>query len=263
MSLTIDFKGKVVLVTGVSDGIGLGVAKQFANAGAHVAGCSRKAVNAKEAERFRQEVEKEGVRALYVQADVTEPDDLACLVRKTVETFGRIDVVVSNAGTNIFKGAEHCSEETWQYNIDLNLSSHWRLAKLCKPYLEQSGQGVILLMTSNHAFNTIPGCFPYNIAKTAITGLVRALAIEWGPLIRTVGVAPGFIDTSGNDTWFKSFRDVEVERQRTIDLHPVKRIGTVGEVGTFCVYLASPLAGFITGTTIIIDGGRSAIMQDS
>ena len=97
---------------------------------------------------------------------------------------------------NVFEGAAACSESQWTYNLDLNLASHWRLAKLCKPYLEQSGNGVILLMTSNHAFCSIPGCFPYNVTKTAITGLVRSLTIEWGPKIRTVGVAPGFIDGS-------------------------------------------------------------------
>ena len=93
-------------------------------------------------------------------------------------------------------------------------------------------------------------------------GLVRSLAIEWGPAVRTVGVAPGFIDTAGNDTWFDSFPDPEAERRRTIDLHPVKRIGTVEEVGALCVYLASPYARFISGTTILMDGGRSALMQD-
>lgn len=149
------------------------------------------------------------------------------------------------------------------YNLDLNLASHWRLARIAKPYLEQSGNGVILLMTSNHAFCSIPGCFPYNVTKTAITGLVRSLTIEWGPKIRTVGVAPGFIDTAGNDTWFNSFPDAMAERQRTINLHPVKKIGTVEEVGALCVYLASPMAGFISGTTILMDGGRSALMQDS
>ena len=75
-------------------------------------------------------------------------------------------------------------------------------------------------------------------------------------------MAPGFIDTAGNDTWFDSFPDPEAERRRTIDLHPVKRIGTVEEVGALCVYLVSPYARFISGTTILMDGGRSALMQD-
>lgn len=263
MSLTIDFKDKVVLITGVSSGIGLGTAREFARAGAHIAGCSRKAANDKCINALRKAVEQEGVQFLYVQTDVTQTEELKQLVQETIRTFGRIDVLVSSAGVNVFKGADPCTENEWQYNIDLNLASHWRLAQLCRPYLSKSGEGVILLMTSNHAFSSIPGCFPYNVTKTAITGLVRSLAIEWGPQIRTVGIAPGFIDTAGNDTWFDSFPDPEQERQRTINLHPVKRIGTVEEVGDLCVYLASPMARFISGTTILMDGGRSALMQDN
>lgn len=262
MSLTIDYRDKVVLVTGVSSGIGLGTAREFARAGAHVTGCARKGAGDGEALTFVRTVEAEGAKALYVQADVTRPADLKHLVEETIRVFGRLDVLVSNAGANVFEGAEGCSDECWQHNMELNLASHWRLSKLCKPYLERSKEGVILLMTSNHAFSSMPGCFPYNVTKTAITGLVRSLAMEWGPEVRTVGVAPGFIDTAGNDTWFASFPDPAAERRRTINLHPVKRIGTVEEVGNLCVYLASPLARFISGTTVIMDGGRSAIMQD-
>ena len=262
MSFVLDYKDKVVLVTGVSSGIGLGVAREFARAGAHVAGCSRKSPDDASVQAFREAVEQEGVRSFYRPTDVTDAEELKGFVEDTVRTFGRIDMVVSNAGMNVFEGAEGCTEERWHYNLDLNLASHWRLARLCKPYLEKSGEGDLLLMTTNHAFSTIPGCFPYNVTKTAITGLVRSLAIEWGPAVRTVGVAPGFIDTAGNDTWFDSFPDPEAERRRTIDLHPVKRIGTVEEVGALCVYLVSPYARFISGTTILMDGGRSALMQD-
>lgn len=261
--MNIDLKGKVVLVTGVSSGIGFGVAREFARAGACVAGCSRKEEGDESSILFKQTVEAEGVRALYIQTDVTRLEELEKLVDRVMATFGKIDILVSNAGVNIFEGAAECTEERWAYNMELNLSSHWRLSKLCKPYLEQSGEGVVLLMTSNHAYSSIPGCFPYNVSKTAITGLVRSLTIEWGPAIRTVGVAPGFIDTAGNDTWFDSFPDATAERQRTIDLHPTKCIGTVEEVGALCVYLASPIARFISGTTILMDGGRSALMQDS
>lgn len=263
MAFNIDLTGKVVLVTGVSSGIGLGTAREFARAGASVAGCSRKAEEDESVAIYRKAVEDEGAQALYIQADVTRTEELESLVEKVIKTFGRLDILVSNAGVNVFRGAEACSEDCWEYNMDLNLASHWRLAKICKPYLEQNGEGVILLMTSNHAYSSIPGCFPYNVTKTAITGLVRSLAIEWGPAIRTVGVAPGFIDTAGNDTWFNSFPDAMAERQRTIDLHPVKRIGTVEEVGALCVYLACPMACFISGSTVLMDGGRSALMQDS
>ena len=262
MAFTIDLKDKVVLVTGVSSGIGLGVARQFAIAGARIAGCSRKTLDDENISVYFDTVEREGSEAFYVQADVTKPQDLERLVKKVIDFYGRIDVLVSNAGMNVFEGAEHCDEGQWKYNLDLNLASHWRLAKLCKPYLEKSGEGVILLMTSNHAYYTIPGCFPYNVTKAAMTGLVHSLAIEWAPAIRTVGVAPGFIDTAGNNTWFESFPDADAERQRTIDHHPVKQLGTVDEVGALCVYLASPMARFMNGTTILMDGGRSALMQD-
>lgn len=263
MSFEIDLTDKVVLITGVSSGIGLGAAIEFAKAGAKIAGCSRKQPDDPEAVNFRKRIEKCGSEAFYIQADVTIPSQLENFVHSTAGHWGRIDIVLSSAGMNVFKGAEHCTEEEWKYNLDLNLASHWRLARACKPYLEKSGEGVLLLMTSNHAFTSIPGCFPYNVTKTGITGLVRSLAIEWSPAIRTVGVAPGFIDTAGNDTWFDSFPDAVGERERTIDLHPMKCIGTVEEVGALCVYLASSMARFICGTTILMDGGRAALMQDS
>lgn len=262
MSLSLNLSNKVVLVTGVSSGIGLATARQFAKAGALVAGCSRKPAEDESVRNFYQEASTETLKALYVQADVTVQAELERLVNTVIETFGKIDILVSNSGVNIFEGAAGCTEDKWNYNMNLNLASHWRLAKLCKPYLEKSDDGVILLMTSNHAYYTIPGCFPYNVTKTAIKGLVQSLAIEWGPAVRTIGIAPGFIDTAGNDTWFNSFDNPNAERQRTIDMHPVKRIGTTDEVGALCVFLASDYARFISGNTILMDGGRSALMQD-
>ncbi len=100
------------------------------------------------------------------------------------------------------------------------------------------------------------------MAKTALRAVAQSMAIEWGPKIRAVAVAPGFIDTAGNDTWFNSFADPAAERQRTVDMHQVKCLGTVDEVGALCVYLASDYTRFISGTTVLMDGGRSALMQD-
>lgn len=262
MALSIDLSGKVVLVTGVTSGIGAGVAKVFAKAGANIAGCARAKPDSPTALDFIKNVEREDVAALYVEADVTKPGDLRMLVDKVGSCFGRIDILISNAGANVFEGVDGCTIDSWNDNLQLNLTSHWQLAQWCKPYLEVS-KGVVVIMASNHAFSTIPGCFPYNVTKTALTGLVRSIAIEWGPLVRCVGLAPGFIDTSGNDKWFASFADAAAERQRTVNLHPAGRLGTVEEVGAWCVFLASNFASFATGTTYLLDGGRSALMQDS
>lgn len=260
--LQIDLKGKTVLITGVSSGVGQGVAKMFAKAGCNVSGCGRSTKNSKGATSFSNSIKKEGAKFLYTSIDITKPVDQNQFVEETIKAFGGVDILVSNAGVNVFEGAENCTDKAWEFNMELNLKSHWQLSKLCKPYLEKSGKGVILLMTSNHSNYTIPGCFPYNVAKTAIKGLVQSLAIEWGPKIRTVGIAPGFIDTDGNQKWFDSFPDAKKERQRTENMHPVKRIGTVEEVGGLCVFLASDYAAFISGDTYLMDGGRSALMQD-
>ncbi|MFV8346172.1 SDR family NAD(P)-dependent oxidoreductase [Flavobacterium sp. ZB4P13] len=253
----IDLTGKTVLITGVTNGIGASIAKMFAKAGANVSGCATSA----DGSEFIKATVENSVKGMYMQCDVTKEESLRKFVQNTIETFGRIDVLISNAGANVFEGAANCDEEHWQQNMELNLASHWRLSKLCKPYLEKNN-GVIIVMTSNHAYSSIPGCFPYNVTKTALTGLVRSLAIEWGPTIRTVGIAPGFIDTPGNQNWFDSFPDAAKERQRTIDLHPVKKIGSPEEVGAWCVFLASEYASFASGVTYLLDGGRSALMQD-
>lgn len=262
MSLPIDLLNKVALVTGVTDGIGQGVALMMARAGCDVIGCGRSQADSDGARRFIECVGAEGRTACYQVADVTRRDDLERLVEEGVKALGRLDIVVSNAGAAAFHGSEACTEEQWQANLDLNFSSHWRLAQIAKPHLDLSGSGVVIIMGSNHAYATIPGCFPYSTTKAGLLGLVQSLAIEWGSRIRTVGVAPGFIATKQNENWFASFPDAEAERKRTEGMHPVGRLGTVEEVGALCAFLASPLAGFATGTTYLFDGGRSALMQD-
>ncbi|MGJ7033074.1 SDR family NAD(P)-dependent oxidoreductase [Niabella hirudinis] len=253
----IDLSGKTVLVSGATSGIGRGIACQMAHAGARVSCCATTAEDL----GLVAELESLGAEAIYIPCDVTKEEDLEQLVKKTVGAFGGIDILVSNAGQNVFTGAEKTTSEDWQFNLDLNLTAHWRLAKLCKPYLEQKS-GVIIIMSSNHAFGSISGCFPYNLAKTALTGLVRSLATEWAPAIRTVGIAPGFIDTPGNQEWFNAFADAAAERERTVALHPVKRLGATDEIGGWCVFLASDYAAFASGTTYLVDGGRSALLQD-
>ena len=253
MALPIDLKGRVALVTGVSGGIG---------AGGEIAGCGFSASGGDKALVFLDAVRSAGQRAMYKQTNVERPEELDALVDTAMAEFGRLDILVSNAGRNVFNGAVECSDADWQRNLDLNLASHWRIAKLCRPHLEASGHGVLQIMTSNHAYATIPGCFPYNVAKTALTGLVRSLTIEWGPKVRVVGIAPGFVETPGNDHWFASFPDPATERERTIKPHPAGKLGTSEEIGAWSAFLASDFAAFATGATYVVDGGRLALLQD-
>lgn len=269
--LTIELDQQRAFVSGVTSGIGAGIAARLAQAGCDVAGCGRSPADSEGARRFVESVEQHGRRPHYFAGDLADPAEPLRLIREAAEFLGGMDLLVSNAGRNVFRGAAACSEADWDECMNLDLAAHWRLARAARPWLAgEKGErgrkaaqpGVIIIIGSNHGWNTIPGCFPYNVAKAGLLGLVQSLAIEWGPVIRTVGLAPGFIDTPGNQTWFDSFPDPSAERLRTERLHPVGRLGSVGEIGSLCAFLASEHAGFISGTTLCVDGGRSALMQD-
>lgn len=263
MAFEINLSSKVVLITGVSSGIGLGIARMYARAGASIAGCALEPPEHANTRHFNQIVLTEsGREPLYVQADVTQLADLETFVMATITRFGRIDIVASNAGANVFAGAERCTTDEWTNNLNLNLTSHWQLARLCKPYLEQSGEGVIVINSSCHAFSTLAGSFPYNVAKTGLTALVQSLTLEWAPAIRTVGVAPGFVDTELATTYFNTFPDPTAERRKTENRYPLKRLGTPNDIGAWFVFLSSPFGSYAAGQTYLIDGGKAAVMLD-
>ena len=213
---------------------------------------------------FHESVAAYGRKACYLTADLSQIDPPQPLVERAAQAMDGLDIVVSNAGRNVFKGATDCSEADWQECLNLDLAAHWRIARASQKYLGANSKqpGCFLVISSNHAWNTIPGCFPYNVAKAGLVALVQSLAIEWGPEIRTVGIAPGFINTAAGQVWFDSFADPAGERARTEKMHPVGRMGSIEEIGHLCAFLASDLCGFINGTTLLADGGRSALMQD-
>lgn len=263
MAFNIDMSDKTVIVTGVSSGIGAGIAKMYARTNANLAGCALEPDDHQGVQEFFQIVEQEtGKTPLYLRADVTQFSELENFVNKTVQHYGGIDILASNAGANIFKGTEQCSRGEWLHNMNLNLESHWNMARLCKPHLEKNGKGVIVINSSCHAFNTLPGCFPYNVAKAGLKALVQSLTIEWGPDIRTVGIAPGFIDTWITREYFNSFPDPQKEREKTVGRFPLKRLGTPEDIGAWFVFVSSDYASYAGGQTFLIDGGKSAVMVD-
>jgi len=262
MTLNIDLSQYRAIVTGVSSGIGAGIADSLAQAGCNIAGCGLEATDSAGARRFVAAVEGHGRRAFYQPLDIANAGLARSFVDWAATHSGGIDIVVSNAGRNFFKGVEKATDTDWESNINLNLAAHWRVAQAAKPYLGQSRAPVIVIITSNHALYTLPNSFPYNVAKAGLVAMVQSMAIEWGPHIRAIGIAPGFIDTPLADAWFNEFPDPAAKRAQIEDLHPAGRLGTPQDVGALCAFVCSPLAGNISGNTILIDGGRSAVMQD-
>ena len=262
MSLSIDLIHKRAIVTGVSSGIGAGIAAALAEAGCNVAGCGIEPEESEGARNFIAEVGRFGRRAFYQSVDLTDGEATRAFVGWAAAQLGGVDFVVSNAGRNYNLGAAHTTEAEWRANTDLNLAAHWRVAQAAYPYLQQSPAPVVVIVASNHAYYTLPNSFPYNVAKAGLLAMVQSLALEWGPKVRAVGIAPGFVDTAMNVEWFGRFPDPAAKRAQIVALHPVGRLGTPADIGALCAYLCSPLAGYITGTTILVDGGRGAVMQD-
>jgi NAD(P)-dependent dehydrogenase (short-subunit alcohol dehydrogenase family) len=262
MALNIDLTNSRAIVTGASSGIGLGMAHALAQAGSDVAGCGLEPRDDEGARDFIARVSGQGRRAFYEKVDLTDATAARSFVEWAAQQLGGIDFVLSNAGANFNFGVEATTEEIWRENLELNLAAHWRVVQASKPYLDRASSPVVILVASLQAFRSAAGSFPYNVAKAAIPGMVQSLALEWGPHVRTVGIAPGYIDTPMNIKFFKRFPDPAARRALVERIHPVGRMGTPEDVGALCAFLCSPLAGFITGTTILIDGGRSAVMQD-
>jgi NAD(P)-dependent dehydrogenase (short-subunit alcohol dehydrogenase family) len=262
MPLSIDLSGGRALVTGASSGIGLGMAQAFAQAGCDVAGCGLEASDSEGTREFIARVEQQGRRAFFRRVDLIDAIATRAFVEWAAGQLGGIDFVISNAGANYNLGVEATTEAVWHENFEVNLAAHWRIMQAAKPYLDRAQAPVVIINASNQAFRSAARAFPYNVAKAALPGMVQSLALEWGPHVRAVGIAPGYIDTPMNIRFFNLFPDPAARRALVERIHPVGRMGTPEEVGALCAYLCSPLAGFISGTTILIDGGRSAVMQD-
>jgi NAD(P)-dependent dehydrogenase (short-subunit alcohol dehydrogenase family) len=240
-----------VLVTGSTRGIGRATAELFAAHGAHVI------VHGLEDDGETVEgIRSAGGKADFVAADLSEESAAERIVDFAMGHAGRLDVLVNNAGANVFGGVLDTDVATWNRCLDLDLRAVWLCSRAAARVMDG---GAIVNVASNHAFATLPGVFPYNVAKAAVLALTQSLAIELAP-IRVNAVCPGYIDTPINDTYFGGFADPAAERARVEALHPLRRIGRPEEVARAIRFLAHD--GFTTGTTLTIDGGRSALMQD-
>ncbi len=239
---------RVVLVTGGSRGIGAAISLDFAGCGYSVV--VNYLSNRARAEALVEKIRGAGGDAFPVRADVSKAEDVAEMVATVVDRYGRIDVLVNNAG--IAKGGflMLIDEATWQDVIDTNLRGVFNTCKSVMPHMIDAKRGAIVNVSSLSGITGLAGQVPYSAAKGGVIALTRALAKEvahFGILVNAV--APGVIETDMTEEM------TDKDKQRFIDNIPLGRFGTPEEVSGVVLFLASSAAGYITGETIVVSGG--------
>jgi len=251
---------KVAIVTGAGRGIGEATARLFAAEGARVVIAEIDAANGR---AVADDLAARGQQALFVETDVTRPEAVGRMVAAATAAFGTPEVLVNNAGINVFRDPLAMGEEDWKRCMAVDLEGVWSCCRAVLPDMIAAGRGAIVNIASCHAFNIIPGCFPYPVAKHGLLGLTRALGIEYAANgIRVNAICPGYIETQIAIDYWNGFPDPQAERRRACDLHPPRRIGRPEEVGWTAVFLASDEAPFINAAAIVIDGGRSVLYHE-
>lgn len=249
------FAGQTAIVTGSTRGIGAGIAERLAAEGANVV-VSGRSEDAGEAvvERIDEATGGDAGDAVFVRADMRDPEDVAALAEAAVATHGSLDVLVNNAGVQTETAADEASLDDWAFVVETDFRAYWLAARAA---LEHMDRGAIVNVSSNHAHATMPKHFPYNAVKAGINGMTRSLAVDFGPSVRVNTVVPGWVEIERTRDELPEGRFEEVE-----SIHPTGRIGTPSDVAGAVSFLASEDAAYVTGSALLVDGGRGAVLQD-
>lgn len=240
---------RATIITGSTRGIGRSLAHAFAEAGSDVVIVGR---DEQAAAQVGSEIEERGRRSIFVHADVTSPEDCRRIRDRALEEFGRIDVLVNNAGICVHKPALEVTYEDWSSVMNVNVNGVWLMSQVVGAYMAEAGGGSIVNTgsMSGYIVNRPQWQPAYNASKAAVHHLTKSLAAEWAPLnIRVNAVAPGYIRTEMSPVDSPEFKG------RWLDDAPQLRCGDPEEVGPAAVYLASDASTFVTGEILVIDGG--------
>lgn len=244
-----DLTGKVAVVTGGGQGIGEGIAKGFAAAGATVVVAAR---HADRVARVAADIESSGGRALAVPTDVTDRAALEALADAAVQAYGQLDVWVNNAGgSSVQAPLRELSEADWDACLALNLTAVWRASVIAAARMSQGGS--IINVSSPAATRAVPGSGHYSAAKAGVNALTVTMSVELAPHIRVNGIAPGFVPTEVVMTALHT--DEERLGRMAEKMIPLKRLGTPDDMASAAIYLASEAGSWVTGQTITVAGG--------
>lgn len=246
-----NFEGKVALITGAAHGIGKGIAEKFAAAGAHIVIVD---YNPETGTKTAEEITKKHVKSLFIQADVSDPQALVTAREIVFKEFGRIDILVLNAGVAFANKMNDISFEEWNKTLNINLTGLFNTVKaFYNDFLTNNGS--IVYISSGSALSGTGGGVSYPASKAGGEGLIRGLAKELGPKgVNVNAIAPRLIDTG-------EMMRVNYPTQESLDgvlqKIPVRRLGTIEDVANLAFFLADPANSYIQGQTILMDGGRT------
>jgi NAD(P)-dependent dehydrogenase (short-subunit alcohol dehydrogenase family) len=244
MALAIDLSGRVAIVTGGGRGVGRGISESLLEAGAEVVICGRKQPESLPAAGGR--------RAVFTAADVRELEQIEAVAAFAEESFGRIDILVNNAGGAPAADAATASPRFHESILRLNLIAPLHFAQRANRTMQQQESGgVILSISSVSATRPSPGTAAYGAAKAGIESFTRSLAMEWAPKVRVVCVAGGMVDTEQSELFYGDAEGVAAVGATV----PVGRLAKPRDIGDVCAFLVSPLASYLTGTTVLVHGG--------
>jgi NAD(P)-dependent dehydrogenase (short-subunit alcohol dehydrogenase family) len=250
-----DLTGKVAIVTGGGRGLGQQIAEGFAEAGAHVVVCSRKLESC---EAVSEQLQKLGVQSFALKCDVTNPDDVHHVVNKTLERFGRIDILVNNSGASWGAPVEEMPLEAWQKVMNVNVTGTFLMSQAVGKVMIEQNYGKIIniasvagLKGSNPKYMNAIG---YNSSKGAVITFTKDLAVKWGPKgIYVNAIAPGFFPTK------MSKGLLEEGGKGILEGTPLGKFGSENDLKGVALFLAAPASDFITGDIVVVDGGAHAM----
>ena len=245
-------EGQAAVVTGAAGGLGRVIAAALARQGAQVLLTD---LELAPLEALVGELTEHDGQAAALAADVTRPEDCERMVQTALARFGRLDVMVNNAGIRIHKPALEMSAEEFERVLQVNVTGVFLGAQAAARVMVPQRRGRIINMASQYGFVADPNRSNYIASKHAVVGLTRALALEWAPHnVQVNAVGPAFIPTPPNQPYVAD----EANRQAVVDKIPLGRLGTPEDVAGAVLYLASPAAAWVTGSTLVVDGGWTA-----
>ncbi len=250
--------GKRIFLTGAAQGIGRAIAESCLREGAALF-----LVDRDDALLVQTVVELKALGPVaYAVADIADRVRVETAMGEASASIGAINAVINNAGINVFHAPLDTSDDEWQRNFDVNVKGAWNCCRAALPGMIAAGGGAILNIASTHSFTIIPDTFPYPVAKHALLGLTKSLALEFaGKGVRVNALAPGYVLTQKNLDWWNSFPDPAAARAATMALHPGGRIATPEEIAMAAVFMISDETPFMTAACLVVDGGLSTLQH--